>query len=346
MIHPPNARLSRFLYACALDLRRLTLAAVVLLCACDISTPSTTTSTAPPAGGASVSSQASVAPARLVATKRLNDREVDLTVESPAVGEQVKVRLLLPASYQTGKSRRWPVLYLLHGCCDSYLSWTRSTDVSKLTAHSDVIVAMPEGGKVGFYSDWRSGPGWETFHTAELPNLLARQYRAGPVAAIAGVSMGGLGALNYAARHPGMYIVAASFSGIVHTRLSPDESQGYLGLVSSQGEDPQALWGDPDADVDTWKQHNPYDLASQLSDVRLFISAGNGDPGPLDRKGTGHDSTETALGAENRAFADRVQELGLNAQIDLYGPGTHNWIYWKRELHRAWPLINDQLGRQ
>jgi hypothetical protein len=52
---------------------------------------------------------------------------------------------------------RWPVLYLLHGCCDTYRSWTRSTDVAALTAHSDVLVVMPDGGKAGFYSDWLPG---------------------------------------------------------------------------------------------------------------------------------------------------------------------------------------------
>jgi diacylglycerol O-acyltransferase / trehalose O-mycolyltransferase len=205
---------------------------------------------------------------------------------------------------------------------------------------------MPDGGKAGFYSDWQSGPGWETFHTTELPKLLTQQYRASTVAAVAGVSMGGLGALDYAARHPGMFTVAASFSGIVHTRLSNNEAQGYLGLIQSQGEDPLALWGNPDANVDTWKQHNPYDLAPQLKGVRLFISAGNGRPGPLDGAGTNEDSIETSIGAENRAFARRVQQLGLDAEIDLYGPGTHNWVYWERSLHRAWPLISEGLGVQ
>jgi diacylglycerol O-acyltransferase/trehalose O-mycolyltransferase len=61
------------------------------------------------------------------------------------------------------------VLYLLHGCCDSYVSWNRSTDIAQLSKDSDVIVAMPDGGSVGFYSDWRAGPRWETFHTTELP---------------------------------------------------------------------------------------------------------------------------------------------------------------------------------
>jgi|SRR5215211_2757691 len=89
-----------------------------------------------------------------------------------------------------------------------------------------------------------------------------------------------------------------------------------------------------------------YDLAPQLKGVRLFIFAGNGRPGPLDPAGTKEDSIETAIGAENRAFARRVPQLGLNAEIDLYGPGTHNWLYWQREMHRAWPLISDGLGLQ
>ena len=331
------------------------LAAVVLLCGCG--GPTSSGAFTPPPAAPSTTSLATSSPspatsgpssrsasARIVATKRLTKREVDLTVESPAVGGQVKVRLLLPAHYQTKKNQRWPVLYLFHGCCDSYVSWTRSTDIEQLTEHLDVLVAMPEGGLVGFYSDWQSGPRWETFHTIELPMLLAQNYGAGTIAAVAGLSMGGLGALDYAARHPGMFTVAASFSGIVHTRLSSDESQGYLGLIQSEGQDPLALWGEPDAHVDIWKQHNPYDLAPQLRDLRLFISAGNGQPGPLDKAGTSEDSIETQIGAENRAFAERVQQLGLNATIDLYGPGTHNWVYFQRELHRAWPMISDGLG--
>jgi S-formylglutathione hydrolase FrmB len=76
----------------------------------------------------------------------------------------------------------------------------------------------------------------------------------------------------------------------------------------------------------------------------LFISAGNGDPGPLDSADASPDSIESGLAAENQAFADRVRELRLDAHIDLYGPGTHNWNYWQRELHRAWPLISNGLG--
>jgi diacylglycerol O-acyltransferase/trehalose O-mycolyltransferase len=78
--------------------------------------------------------------------------------------------------------------------------------------------------------------------------------------------------------------------------------------------------------------------------TRLFISAGDGHSGPLDRRGTADDQTEVAIRAENVAFVSRVRSLHLDAQIDLYGPGTHNWVYWQRELHRAWPLFRQGLG--
>ena len=308
------------------------------------SDPTVSSAESPSVGTPSPAAPSAGGPARIVRTRHAAGRTWDVTIHSPAVGANVPVRLLLPVRYDREPHRRWPVLYLLHGCCDSYLSWTRSTDVEKLTRDSGVLVVMPDGGKVGFYSNWRHGPQWETFHLTELPALLAQHYRAGPRRAIAGVSMGGLGALGYAARHPGSFTVAASFSGIVNTRLSDDESQAYVELVHGQGEDPNGLWGDPSTDQDVWKAHNPDDLAPQLKGTQLFISAGNGHPGPLDPDGATTDRTETAIHAENEAFVKRVRALHLDAQIDLYGDGTHNWVYWQRELHRAWPLFSRSLG--
>jgi S-formylglutathione hydrolase FrmB len=43
-------------------------------------------------------------------------------------------------------------------------------------------------------------------------------------------------------------------------------------------------------------------------------------------------------------MAARLRELGVPATIDLYGPGTHSWPYWQRELHKAMPRILAQLG--
>lgn len=283
---------------------------------------------------------------RVLAEKQLSERIRDLTVYSPALHGKTTVRLLLPRQFAQQPNRRWPSVYLLHGCCDSYLSWTRSTDVERLSADTGALVVMPDGGKVGFYSDWLRGPGWETFHTRELPQLLTRVYRADDRRVVAGNSMGGLGALTYTARHPGLFRAAASFSGITHTRLTAGESQGYQDLIRSQGENPDNVWGDPGRDAQRWAAHNPFDLAAQLARVPLYISVGSGRPGPLDPAGTQPDQLETALRAENDAFRRRLNDLHAEATFHFYDPGTHTWPYWQRELHRAWPILTAALTEE
>lgn len=137
----------------------------------------------------------------------------------------------------------------------------------------------------------------------------------------------------------------ASFSGITHTLVSPAHSQNYLGLLESEGEDPLALWGDPELDVDRWREHNPYDLAERLRGRPVFISCGNGEPGPLDGTGASGDEIEWSLFEENEALAERLEEVGVDAEVRLYGDGTHDWPYWERELGRAWPMLTKALGR-
>jgi diacylglycerol O-acyltransferase/trehalose O-mycolyltransferase len=273
--------------------------------------------------------------------RRRSPRELDLGVRSPAVGRTVPVRLLLPARFGSRPARRWPVVLLLHGCCDTHVAWTRSTDIEQLAAHDDVIVAMPDGGRAGFYSDWLRGPKWETFHLVELRQLLERAYRADDRRAIAGLSMGGLGALAYAARHPRMFAAAASYSGLLHPRADAAAMQS---IVDGEGGDGTALWGDPQRDADRWAAHDPTDLAGRLRGTRLFVSSGNGQPGPLDTAGARPDAIERFVARETLGFVRRARRLGLPARFDLYGPGTHTYPYWQRELHRSWPLLMRALA--
>src|SRR3954468_12400903 len=202
----------------------------------------------------------------VVAERRLAPRELDLSVRSAALGRVASVRLLTPVGWRPSPRRRWPVLYLLHGCCDTYRSWTRSTDIARWPQLRSVLVVMPEGGDVGFYSNWRDGPRWEDFHLRELPALLARRYGAGPRRAIAGLSMGGLGAIDYAARRPHMFRAAASFSGVLHPLGAP---RFWLGLFSNYTDDPRAVWGDPSDDRAIWRRHDPTALGRSLAGVRL-----------------------------------------------------------------------------
>lgn len=287
----------------------------------------------------------------IVDAARLTDRLVELTVHSPAVGGNVGVRVLLPRDWERSPRRGWPTLYLLHGCCDGdngFRSWTNNTDVEELTADRNLLVVMPEAGPAGFYSDWRSGPAWETFHLIELRGLVEREFRAGGARAVAGLSMGGFGALSYAARHPGHFDAAASYSGVVHPTYRGTVSTSLVrSLVSRAGLDPDDLWGDPVADARIWAAHNPFDLAERLRGTPVHLSAGTGEPGPLDPPGAAPDELERLLGEQSVALAARLRAEHVPVRTDFYGPGRHTWPYWERALHRSFPMLERAMcGRR
>jgi diacylglycerol O-acyltransferase/trehalose O-mycolyltransferase len=308
------------------------------------------------AGAASAASQSRHGSARatgqdgayVVSEKRISDRIVDLTVQSPALGRTAIVRLITPDGWdQRRHGQRWPVLYLLHGCCDTPDSWTRETDVEEIPALRNMLVVTPEGGPVGWYSDWWNHgaggpPAWETFHLTEVRRLLERGYGAGKRRVIAGLSMGGAGAMTYAARHRGMFRAAASYSGVVHPLADP---YGLIDAFSFFGaEDPYAIWGDPLAQIEIWTDHDPVYLAPSLRGTDLFLAVGNGQAGPFDPPDT-FDGNEAFLQGQSIALFARLKQLRIPVTTDFYGPGTHTWPYWERELHRSLPILLGALGR-
>ena len=302
------------------------------------SASSSAVSTPPPTGTPSAPKPS----AQVVSERKVGSRLVELTIRSAAVGQTVQVRLLTPDGWERRAGKTWPVLYLLHGCCDRFDRWSTETDIATLPQLRDVLVVMPEGGPVGYYSDWwnngRGGtPAWETFHVRELLPLVESRYGGGKNHAIAGLSMGGLGALLYAARNPGVFLAAASFSGVVHP-LTDGFSLALAYSAAQYNENSLNLWGDPEAQRSIWEQHDPYYLTAKLKGIPLFLSCGNGTPGPLD-KTTSTDPNEQFLGGMNRTTAAQFKKAGLTVTTDFYGPGTHTWPYWERELHKALPLL-------
>src|SRR5262245_2327686 len=162
--------------------------------------------------------------ATVVQETRINARTLDLKINSPALGTTGMVRVLLPQGWDSQPTRTWPQVYLMHGCCEpaDYKSWTQFTDVEEFTATAPVMVVMPTDGSAGMFSAWwnfglYNKPDWETFHTTEVRQILERGYRAGTQRAIAGISIGGFGAMHYSFRHPGMFLTAASYSGVLNT---------------------------------------------------------------------------------------------------------------------------------
>ncbi|MFI0372476.1 alpha/beta hydrolase [Actinomadura sp. 1N219] len=289
--------------------------------------------------------------AAVVGERRPRRRVLDLAVRSPVLDGVGRARLLLPPDWSRDASRRWPVLWLLHGStAGGYRAWTDHTDIEELTEDADVIVVMPDGGPCGNYTDWWNRgdggtPKWETFHLAELRQILERGYRAGSDRAVAGNAMGGLGALSYAARHRGLFRAAASFSGPVHTLYRDPAGLDVADLVElgvaigAPSLDWTDVWGDPEEQRVVWRQHNPYDLADRLTGVRLHVSSGDGASGPYDRRrGTGRDVVETLAHTVSQEFAGKLRKLGIPVSTHFYR-GTHTWPYWRRELRATLPAL-------
>jgi S-formylglutathione hydrolase FrmB len=271
--------------------------------------------------------------ARIVQVDTIDARTRDLTIESPSVGT-VQVRLLLPARFDAESGTAWPVLLLLHGYGGNHADWTDLTEVEAFTAPTDLLVVMPDAAN-GWYADaWNEGaggpPAWETFHTSELLQLIERNWGAADERVVAGLSMGGLGAMDYAARHPGLFKAAASYSGVLDT-------------TGQELFDGAAAFGDPAAQADNWEAHNPLDLAPALEGIPLYVSYGDGRPGPLDAAGGSDTDTELWVAPQNDAFVARLEELGIPVTVDAYGPGAHDWPYWERALRESLPMLLEAL---
>jgi S-formylglutathione hydrolase FrmB len=276
------------------------------------------------------------------------ERLREITVHSPALGRPASLLLLTPAGFSTTSPRRWPVLMLLHGADDGPSSWTREAALVERSADLDALVVLPEAGTVGFYTDWQrpdatgSPPRWERFHLDEVPHVLDAGYRAGPTRAVAGVSMGGYGAIVYAAKRPGMFAAAASYSGLLH--ITRRGMPAFIAaMLLREREQRHALWGSPRRDRARWVANDPYHLAERLRGTALYLSWADGRPPASDDVPPGSGMLERWVSPTTESFVARLTALGIPATVS-HGPGAHEWPTWRRELERSWPFLVTALG--
>jgi len=287
----------------------------------------------------------------LVSARELTPRLTELTLRTDALASETQVRVLLPSGYAGGR-RRYPVLYLLHGGADDYRSWTDKGEAERLTEGLPLIVVMPNAGQGGWYTDWFNNgaggpPSWERYHVQQLIPWIDRRYRT--VAqrggrAIAGLSMGGFGAMSYAARHPGLFVAAASFSGAVDTNTPELVAPTVIDSISMlDGGGPGALWGPRASEEVRWRGHNPWDLAENLRGLSLTVRTGNGQAGGPYGGGPA-DPLEIAVHDMGVSFHERLEALGIPHVWDDYGAGGHTWPYWVRGLGQTLPSITESFA--
>ncbi len=143
------------------------------------------------------------------------------TVEfySPAVDRTMKYNIILPQDYATS-SERYPVLYLLHGLGQNYTTWSRLGVPFYAAEIGDLIVVMPDGGN-SWYINWAESTdgqknAWEDHIIEDVVGHVDANYRTidqREGRAIAGLSMGGFGALALGLKNSRMFISLGSTSG-------------------------------------------------------------------------------------------------------------------------------------
>lgn len=279
---------------------------------------------------------------------RLGERLREITVRSPALGRAASFQLLTPPGFSSTSARRWPVLFLLHGADDGPSSWTREAGLVERSVTLEALVVLPEAGAVGFYTDWVRPDGgghlprWESFHLDEVPEVLESSYRAGGPRVLAGVSMGGYGAIAYAAKRPGTFAAAASYSGLLH--LTRRGMPTFVAtMLLREHEHRHALWGSPRRDRDRWIANDPYHLAERLRGTAIYLSRADGKPRTEDQVPSGSGLVERWVAPTTDSLASRLAALDISATIS-HGPGAHEWPTWRREIDRSWPFLQAALG--
>src|SRR5262245_42819705 len=200
-----------------------------------------------------------------------------------------KVHVLLPDGYRANSKRGYPVLWLLHGANGGTDTWIPG--ITTLAAGLGAIVVMPDGGQFGMYMNWwndgvRGVPAWTTYHLRVLRQEIDRRYpirRGRRWHAIAGISMGGQGALRYAAMLPGYFGAVVGFSAAFPDMQAPVAQVGLdLLPVRDRGDRSvyEIIFGS--ADSAFAEGNSAYALAPNYDHLRVYLTSGDGVNCPQD----------------------------------------------------------------
>lgn len=263
----------------------------------------------------------------LGASVRAKDYE---TVEISAAhlgGMTVGFNIILPRDYATS-TRRYPVLYLLHGYTDHYPAWVSYTNLSQYARSYSEIIVMPEGDN-GFYTNNWADPklAWEDFLVLDLIPYVDGHYRtiaSRDGRAVAGLSMGGYGALKLGLKYPQVFSAVASLSGAVAAarwKRDPIEDMEFRKLI-------EGVFGP--ADHPGRASNDPFELVKKLSAAELpqiYLAIGSQD----------------FLLEENREFVQQLAKLKITYEYREVS-GKHEWPVWDHQIQVVLALQAPVLG--
>ena len=236
------------------------------------------------------------------------------------VGKTMPYNVVLPSDYAVSRAARYPVLYLLHGFAGHYSDWSTRTNVAEYAAQYRMILVMPEGNN-GWYTDSASAANdrYESYILRELIPDVQRRYRTIESRygrGVAGLSMGGYGALKFGLKHPEMFAFAGSCSGVLAAATWTEQE---LGNLRSIYDSLRNTFG-PEAS-ETRKANDIFESVRRLTPAQaaalpyLYLDCG----------------TEDMLVLVNHQFAGLLREKKIPHEYREL-PGDHNWQYWDQQV--------------
>ena len=257
--------------------------------------------------------------------------------KSEFVKYPVKYSVYLPPDYESS-NRNYPVLYLLHGYSDDETSWIQFGEANiiadKGIKNGDFppcIIVMPDG-KVSWYVNSADGKDpWEDMFIKEFIPFIEKEYRIRAkkeFRAIAGLSMGGNGALLLSMRNPDLFSGCVAMSAGTFTdeeMINDDRHDHYFKNI--YGEKPE------NGVSEHWKANSPLHLLEtvdkeKLKSVRWYIDCGDDD----------------FLYRGNSALHVKMKNMGIPHEYRVRN-GGHEWSYWRSGLHDGLIFISQKFHR-
>jgi S-formylglutathione hydrolase FrmB len=261
----------------------------------------------------------------LAPAARATGRAECVSLSSKILDRAVPYCVLLPPSYDSEKTRRYPILYLLHGLGDNEQMLVHSggmnlvEDLWEQNELGEFLIVTPAGG-TGFFINSRDGKRrYEDFFLQEFVPGVEKRYRtqAGRgTRGIAGISMGGYGALHIAFRHPQLFAAVGAHSAALIENMQniSAHNSGQLGRLGFLGD----AFGSP-FDPVFWNQNDPLTIArsANLAGLKIYFDCGSEDDYAFDS------------GAE--ALDKLLTSRHIPHEFHLY-PGGHDWTYFAEHL--------------
>lgn len=254
--------------------------------------------------------------------------KADFQLKSALLGRTIGYQILYPVRYEYPENRekRFPVIYLLHGVSGHSTNWLEKTKVALYATHYDVFIVMVEGGD-GWYTDSATVPAdkYESYILRELIPEVEKTFRVSTVRegrAIAGLSMGGYGAIKFGLKHPEMFALAASMSGAF----------GAASWTEKELKDPGAI---RDSVLQTFgPAGSATRIANDVSRLAREVAAKKITPLPYFYFDCG---TEDFFFSESRDLASLLVELKIPHEYRQL-PGKHSWVYWDSQIQEILKL--------